>query len=301
VAFSEQVKLSVKKQAHFRCCLCHELFVEIHHIIPQSEGGDDIEANAAPLCPSCHEAYGANPEKRKFIRETRDFWYELCSRRYPIDREQMKDALAEALKNVATKDDLDRISIRNSSLVLGSSSSEGKIALDHLRYSFVREEYIHPRILRELRGWISDRNSTVVGIDLASANQSNQFYGDIHVSESDGKIWVNWTDENERFGYSYIASSPSGIHIVECSDWGGGSGVFGSVQLLGLNQDRCLDPGSPNHAVARDRILINILGQVPLGDRYSGEITYKNGLLVIGPDMGWFQRGEAAVQRIFVE
>ena len=106
MAFSEQVKLSVKKQAHFRCCLCHELFVEIHHIIPQSEGGQDTESNAAPLCPSCHETYGANPEKRKFIRETRDFWYELCAKRYPIDNEQIKDVLTDALKNVATKDDL---------------------------------------------------------------------------------------------------------------------------------------------------------------------------------------------------
>jgi hypothetical protein len=80
--FSEQLKLQVRRKAHFKCCLCHALGVEIHHIIPQAEGGVDTEDNAAPLCPSCHDIYGANPEKRKFIRESRDFWYELCERRF---------------------------------------------------------------------------------------------------------------------------------------------------------------------------------------------------------------------------
>ena len=115
-----------------------------------------------------------------------------------------------------------------------SDVSQGKIALDHLRYSFVREEYIHPRILQELLGVISDRNSTVVGIDLGSANRSNRFYGDIQLSESDDRLWVFWAGENERFGYSYIATSPSGIHMAECSDWGGGSGVFQVCLVISL-------------------------------------------------------------------
>src|ERR1700730_7686007 len=139
--FSEELKVSVRRRSHFSCCLCRELFCEIHHIIPQSEGGSDSESNPAPLCPSCHETYGANPEKRKFIREARDYWYELCEKRYPSTGESIKNALAEALKNIATKEDLEQMSVRNSSLVLGSTSNEGKIALDHLRYSFVREEY----------------------------------------------------------------------------------------------------------------------------------------------------------------
>ncbi len=82
MSFPEPLKLKVRQRAHFRCCLCHALGIEIHHIIPQSEGGPDLETNAAPLCPSCHDTYGANPAKRKFIREARDFWHELCERRF---------------------------------------------------------------------------------------------------------------------------------------------------------------------------------------------------------------------------
>jgi hypothetical protein len=103
--FTEEQKLNTKKKSHFQCCLCHGLGVEIHHIIPQADLGPDTEDNAAPLCPSCHETYGANPQKRKFIREARDFWYELCSRRYASDSAALSD-LKEKLDQTASKTDL---------------------------------------------------------------------------------------------------------------------------------------------------------------------------------------------------
>lgn len=64
-----------------RCCVCRAVGIEVHHIVPLADGGPDELENAAPLCPSCHETYGANPQKRKFIRESRDLWYEICERR----------------------------------------------------------------------------------------------------------------------------------------------------------------------------------------------------------------------------
>ena len=36
---------------------------------------------AAPLCAACHDQYGGNPDKRKAIREMRDFWWDLCEKR----------------------------------------------------------------------------------------------------------------------------------------------------------------------------------------------------------------------------
>nr|WP_275444531.1 HNH endonuclease [Paenibacillus sp. ACRRX] len=81
MAFSEKIKLEAKRRACFRCVICHKVFVEIHHIIPQAEGGSDTIENAAPLCASCHDLFGGNPEKRKQIREMRDDWYERMERR----------------------------------------------------------------------------------------------------------------------------------------------------------------------------------------------------------------------------
>lgn len=111
MAFTEAVKLSVKRKAHFACCLCRSVGVELHHIIPQADGGPDTEDNAAPLCPSCHETYGANPTKRKFIREARDFWFEVCATRYASDASRI-DALQEMLQRLPTKADMEQLVAR---------------------------------------------------------------------------------------------------------------------------------------------------------------------------------------------
>lgn len=76
MAFSDALKQSVRKRALGRCCICQEPFVDIHHIIPQAEGGPDSDANAAPLCPNCHRRYGDNERHRNTILEFRDNWYD---------------------------------------------------------------------------------------------------------------------------------------------------------------------------------------------------------------------------------
>lgn len=81
VAFSERTKKMARQKANFRCVICYNSFVEVHHIIPQTEGGDDTLDNAAPLCASCHDLFGGNPEKRKQIRQMRDHWFEQMEKR----------------------------------------------------------------------------------------------------------------------------------------------------------------------------------------------------------------------------
>lgn len=92
MVFSESLKLEVKKKAHFKCCVCESFSpLEIHHIIPQSEEGSDTIENAAPLCTKCHDIYGANPEKRKWVREKRNFWLEHCEKKlYNEDINQLE-------------------------------------------------------------------------------------------------------------------------------------------------------------------------------------------------------------------
>jgi 5-methylcytosine-specific restriction endonuclease McrA len=48
MTFSEGVRVAVRKRSHLRCCLCHSIGVDIHHIVPQAEGGSDEDENAAP-------------------------------------------------------------------------------------------------------------------------------------------------------------------------------------------------------------------------------------------------------------
>ena len=95
--FSESLKIQIRRQSHHSCCLCKRIGVEIHHIVPQEEGGADTPENAAPLCPACHETYGANPTKRKMILEARDLWYEICLTRYKTDHDRIDELTKEVL------------------------------------------------------------------------------------------------------------------------------------------------------------------------------------------------------------
>jgi HNH endonuclease len=81
VPFTERIKLLAKTKAAFRCCVCHKPFVDVHHLIPESKGGPSTIANAAPLCASCHDLYGGNPEKRKALTQMRDHWWRLIEER----------------------------------------------------------------------------------------------------------------------------------------------------------------------------------------------------------------------------
>lgn len=128
--FSETQKLRTRRRAHFRCCMCQANVVEVHHIIPQVEGGDDSDENAAPLCPTCHDIYGANPVHRKRIREMRDLWYELCDKRYTGEDSRLDD-MQEFLETLASKSDLNDAINRLEAIIGGARSQPSPEAFAH--------------------------------------------------------------------------------------------------------------------------------------------------------------------------
>ena len=301
MAFSEAVKKRVRQRAKLRCCICREEGVEIHHIVPMAQGGSDDEDNAAPLCPNHHDRLDSNPDKRKFIREARDSWYREC--------EQQSEVLynTREIKRI-----LEHLYARSREGTPWQSKLVPRSQIDSLRYSFTRPEFVHPLILRELLGHISDAYETITGVDVLTANQSNRFFGTFNVSTQGSKTCVRWraweqslqSDSIEHgcsFSYSHIATSESGIELVECHDCGGGSGVFGRVGLFSWERDLGLDGCINEASASKERLILKLLGSISLGDRYGGEITYENGVLVIGPDEGWFRRGDAAAGRFPVD
>jgi hypothetical protein len=62
--------------------------MEIHHIVPSSEGGQDTEDNGIPLCFDCHADVGAyntkHPKGRKFtpseLRKHKEQWFAICAK-----------------------------------------------------------------------------------------------------------------------------------------------------------------------------------------------------------------------------
>jgi len=177
-------------------------------------------------------------------------------------------------------------------IVLNNEGAAPNLESGHSRYSFTREEFVHPRIIEELAGWISDPRETVVSVDLGSANRSNRFYGEIEItSDAVGPLVVHH-DQPEKpfgrrpyFGYRHIGTSRSGIHVLHTTSGGGGTGHFNCLCFLVFQRDRGISlEGGDLNVAARERILIKTLGSIPLGDRYIGDIRFEDGLLSVGPD-----------------
>ena len=120
MAFSEGLKVKIRKRAHNQCCMCEAVGVDIHHVIPQKDGGPDTEANAAPLCPNCHRIHGDNPKSRKLIRERCETWYEICEAR--TSGPQLAEFLG-VLGDIPTKADL-QLALSDSAYVLGRRENQ---------------------------------------------------------------------------------------------------------------------------------------------------------------------------------
>jgi len=70
------------------CCVCHKnkgLKIEVHHIVPEADGGTNDFDNAMPLCFDCHTDAGhynpRHPRGIKFsseeLKKHRDNWYRI--------------------------------------------------------------------------------------------------------------------------------------------------------------------------------------------------------------------------------
>ena len=149
MGFSEKLKLETKKRANFRCCMCRALIVDVHHIIPQKDGGDDSLQNASTLCGSCHRTYGNNPDHRKTIRDMRDHWVAICEQQnnsFPLletpilekidsmdnNIEDIKTTLSNYFKEAATQIEKAKSLENISSLTFAVSSGSNLNIYDEL-------------------------------------------------------------------------------------------------------------------------------------------------------------------------
>lgn len=179
--------------------------------------------------------------------------------------------------------------INHHKLVLSNDAGEVGRHWHHLRYSFIREDFVHPLIIEELVGWLSDRFQTAVAVDLTSSNASNRFYGEISTKEINGKILVRH-EKHEKgfFQYCHVGASASGIHVLHCQRCGGGSGIFNTLLFAVLQKDIGI---TSDKLETRERMLLKTIGSVSLGDRYSGELTFSGNTLTIGKDESPMKHG----------
>lgn len=90
MSFPNSIRLQALVDAARHCCACRRykgVGVEVHHIVPVSEGGADSSDNAITLCFDCHAAAGhynpRHPRGTKFrpeeLKKHRDLWHAIVA------------------------------------------------------------------------------------------------------------------------------------------------------------------------------------------------------------------------------
>ncbi|HEX5137870.1 MAG TPA: hypothetical protein VFY93_12910 [Planctomycetota bacterium] len=158
-------------------------------------------------------------------------------------------------------------------------------------YGFSKPPYVHPRIIEDLSTWLSDCGDQVVAINLTDSQNSNRYFGDVLVNENPGEApFVYARDGTEIFGYEHVGTTGSGIHVLLTESRGGGTGVFVNLLLVRFEHDDGVDADWEEGVIrrGRPRLLIRKLGEIGLGDRWSGSLRVRGDEVFVGKDEGVF-------------
>lgn len=155
---------------------------------------------------------------------------------------------------------------------------------------------ISPRIIQDMSTWLSDGGDQVVGINVMESMGANRYYGDFEIDQF-GRVEYRDVGHdgtvNGSFSYQHIGRTASGIHVLETTESGGGSGRFRSILLLRLAMESAADTSSwyadtQNVAIKpRSVLVIKKLGEFSLGDRWDGDLSVQGDTLLIGKDAGY--------------
>jgi hypothetical protein len=98
MGFDEDLRTKALLWCDRHCCLCKkpcDVFIEVHHLVPQAMGGGDDVDNAIPLCFDCHAKVRAYDERHPLgtkykvaeLRARREQVYEEFTRHLvpPVD------------------------------------------------------------------------------------------------------------------------------------------------------------------------------------------------------------------------
>ena len=183
----------------------------------------------------------------------------------------------------------------------------------HATYSFKTAPFVHPKIVNDLVGSLSDSGDQVVAINLLDSQDSNRYFGEIAVTPqldptqpSGPSVYSVDGEENADktlgelwgrswYAYRYVGSTPRGLDVVHAKRSGGGSGIFNEVVFTRTEMDRGVDypllrevesRTAAARPEVRDRELIRFVGKIPLGDRWLGTVeVVGNDVVVRGRDL----------------
>jgi uncharacterized protein len=173
-----------------------------------------------------------------------------------------------------------------------------KAAADH---SFTKAPFISPMIVDDLSGSVSDEGDQIIAINLTDSVDSNRYSCEVKVQKSANEspfVYCETPGEEgerpESFGYQFVGRTTSGIDVLQTRESGGGTGVFENLLLVRVDVDAggsALEPaGGRNQTLTfkKKRLVIKKLGEIGLGDRWSGRLKVAGNEISIGNDTGFF-------------
>ena len=180
-------------------------------------------------------------------------------------------------------------------------------------YSFKKAPFVHPKIINELVGNLSDVGDQVVAINLLDSQESNRYFGETSVTPQLDPMEPSWPwiysvdgEENANkelgelwgrpwYAYQWVGSTQSGLDVLHVRHSGGGSGIFNWVVFTRIEVDQGFDYPLARDAESRTeaaqpesraRELLRFVGRIPLGDRWLGTIEVdRNDVVVRGRDL----------------
>ncbi|MDO9528220.1 MAG: HNH endonuclease, partial [Syntrophales bacterium] len=151
--FSKAIRDQVLVETARHCSVCHRfkaIGVEVHHILPRAEGGQDTEDNAIALCMDCHLAAGhynsRHPKGTRYsteeLRKHKAAWIQTVARgsiQVPVSA----DELSVICRHVVTCDGFaidDVLALNKERLPFGQFFLlEVSPILNHIRECFSQE------------------------------------------------------------------------------------------------------------------------------------------------------------------
>ena len=148
---------------------------------------------------------------------------------------------------------------------------------------------VHPLAVQELASGVADPLPGPIAIDVEGTYDSNRYFGEY--AEKEGRVLIELkTDGTSQgwFGYEYLGRLANGFHVLRTFDNGGGTGVFQNLLLI-----KCaVDYEYGGEGERRNRLVMTRMGEILLGDRYSGRTKLQSdrNVITIGADNRYFDQ-----------
>ena len=139
---------------------------------------------------------------------------------------------------------------------------------------------IHPALLNEFECWVSDQNPVTLAVDVSAAFDTNE-YGQPVTRSPLGTTYETTHGEEVRrrcyYSYERIGALEDNVHVLKTANYGGGTGVFIGLLLVRFELSR----GYYQDGAPYDRLVMRLVRDWPLGDRFNGTVRVLSDRVVV--------------------